>query len=317
MDSVSVQDSKKNTKNKINLVDFKIIRGDPLITGNVSLDRVKFLPVVCLLDSGATLSFIREGCKLLEGQRRYTYPRAKEIRMIDGSTSKLGSITQYVNATMHLGPGLFPIRQKLDIAELGGPDIILGADFHHRNQVKVDWETMTLLFPNKFIHAVHIDPNAPGIEDAVTVRRAWVELEEDSEEWDDPMGAYHLYEGIRYGSAHPSEFLNGLGSLVTPEPSDDEVQGRSGTPTEEYRPTPPETGETDFDYLGDEDWEDMEADQIKELVPAEFHGYLDVFRKSLADKLPPHRDSDHRIELIPEAKLKASGIYKLGKLELD
>src|SRR5690606_15916512 len=36
---------------------------------------------------------------------------------------------------------------------------------------------------------------------------------------------------------------------------------------------------------------------LKELVPPEYHAYLDLFDKSNADHLPPHRPYDHRIQI--------------------
>ena len=40
-----------------------------------------------------------------------------------------------------------------------------------------------------------------------------------------------------------------------------------------------------------------EDDKIKGLVPAEYHEFLPLFKKDIADTLPPHRPYDHKISL--------------------
>lgn len=35
------------------------------------------------------------------------------------------------------------------------------------------------------------------------------------------------------------------------------------------------------------------------VLPPEYHDYLDMFSQTETDKLPPHRDADHKIELEP------------------
>ena len=52
-------------------------------------------------------------------------------------------------------------------------------------------------------------------------------------------------------------------------------------------------------------------------VPEEFHEFADVFSKKEADKLPPHRPSDHRIELVEGAKPSQGPIYNLSPVELE
>jgi len=37
---------------------------------------------------------------------------------------------------------------------------------------------------------------------------------------------------------------------------------------------------------------------VKNKLPKEYHNFLDVFDRSEANKLPPHRPSDYKIKLV-------------------
>ncbi|KNE99357.1 hypothetical protein PSTG_07475, partial [Puccinia striiformis f. sp. tritici PST-78] len=54
---------------------------------------------------------------------------------------------------------------------------------------------------------------------------------------------------------------------------------------------------------------------VKELVPKCYHAYLDMFRKTEAQKLPPRRRYDFRVDLLPGATPQASRIIPLSPAE--
>lgn len=71
-----------------------------------------------------------------------------------------------------------------------------------------------------------------------------------------------------------------------------------------------EDDETDVD---DEDNEQV----LKQQIPAEYHDYLDLFRKKEGEKLPPHRPHvDHKIELVPDGKTSFGPLYNLSPAEM-
>jgi len=47
-------------------------------------------------------------------------------------------------------------------------------------------------------------------------------------------------------------------------------------------------------------------------VPTHLHEFADIFLKESFDELPPHREWDHAIELVPGAKLRDCKIYPLS-----
>ena len=60
--------------------------------------------------------------------------------------------------------------------------------------------------------------------------------------------------------------------------------------------------------------------EIKERLPDEYHDFLDVFDKSKADELPPHRAYDHKLEFMDDSdksKLPKSRIYPMSGHKLE
>lgn len=51
-------------------------------------------------------------------------------------------------------------------------------------------------------------------------------------------------------------------------------------------------------------------------VPTHFHNHLKVFDQARADQLPPHRDSDHEIKLIPDSTPPHGPLYSMSEDEL-
>lgn len=68
----------------------------------------------------------------------------------------------------------------------------------------------------------------------------------------------------------------------------------------------------------EEDEEVLELDQIRLKLPVHLQDLADVFSKIDSEKLPPHRDYDHKI-VIEEgaAPLTASPLYKMNEVELQ
>jgi hypothetical protein len=63
--------------------------------------------------------------------------------------------------------------------------------------------------------------------------------------------------------------------------------------------------------------EDDKKPDIHTIVPPEYHDYLKIFEKANADKLPPHRPSDHTIPLTDGVKPPFGPLYSLSHPELE
>ncbi|HYP42903.1 MAG TPA: hypothetical protein VEQ18_02670, partial [Candidatus Nitrosocosmicus sp.] len=59
-----------------------------------------------------------------------------------------------------------------------------------------------------------------------------------------------------------------------------------------------------------------EINQIKEMVPVDYHDFIQLFTKEDADKIPPHRYIDHAIDLVDGKQPSFGPLYNMSKLEL-
>ncbi len=58
-------------------------------------------------------------------------------------------------------------------------------------------------------------------------------------------------------------------------------------------------------------------EEVKAKLPSEYHDYLDVFDRAMADQLPPHRPYDHKIELTGERTSPRSRLYHMSGYKLQ
>jgi len=62
---------------------------------------------------------------------------------------------------------------------------------------------------------------------------------------------------------------------------------------------------------------DEDGDHIKVTILPEYQDYADIFSQERINALPGHTKYDHRVDLVPDAKLPDGPIYPLSKKELD
>lgn len=55
---------------------------------------------------------------------------------------------------------------------------------------------------------------------------------------------------------------------------------------------------------------------MRSKLPSEYHDYLDVFDRAKANEMPPHWASDHKIELLGNARPPQSRAYKMSEYKL-
>ena len=58
-----------------------------------------------------------------------------------------------------------------------------------------------------------------------------------------------------------------------------------------------------------------DMDTVREALPPEYRDFADVFSKSRAEALPPHRPYDHKIDIDDEGKVPFRPIYRLSQVE--
>jgi hypothetical protein len=86
---------------------------------------------------------------------------------------------------------------------------------------------------------------------------------------------------------------------------------------EEYDPfAEPKITGPQFDEALSQNERAEETNQLQEQIPPMYHEFLDIFRqKEETETLPPSRDYDMRIDLIPQAKLAVAPLYQLTENE--
>jgi len=62
---------------------------------------------------------------------------------------------------------------------------------------------------------------------------------------------------------------------------------------------------------------DEDGDDIKFKILSEYQDYADIFSQERINALPEHTKYDHRVDLVPVAKVPDGPIYPLSKKELD
>ena len=64
----------------------------------------------------------------------------------------------------------------------------------------------------------------------------------------------------------------------------------------------------------------LTLEEIKKRLPEDYHDYIDVFDRTKADNLPPHRPYDHKLEFIDnidKSRLPRSRIYLILGYKLE
>ena len=129
-------------------VKFAVSDNEAFLVARVSVDRINFSPVACLLDTGATINLIRRDSKLLKTAKICRYAQPRKLELADGSISSFAPIETFTMATFQFGLGVPPKRIKLDIADLGGTEVILGGRFFKDGKIVMDWDKNELEFPS-------------------------------------------------------------------------------------------------------------------------------------------------------------------------
>ena len=57
--------------------------------------------------------------------------------------------------------------------------------------------------------------------------------------------------------------------------------------------------------------------QIRNLVPREYHDYITLFEEEERKDLPPHRHNDHKVELDPTKDVPNKKLYPMKEKELE
>ncbi|SOV07075.1 uncharacterized protein UDID_18713 [Ustilago sp. UG-2017a] len=236
-----------------------------------------------MIDSGATTNFIDSRFATLHSLPLTSKPLAETLLLADGKTQVV--ISKEVQLSC-LVAELFPADITFQVTDLGLCPIILGLPWLKGANPSIDWQSGNIttqsppLTPSPMAPSQLLSPTLPSASLDIDVI--------DAIAFDQSLQSDCLTSGTLYPSPVQSQHL-----LATTTTSSDTTATSSDT-----------TMALAYDA------------GLPDIIPQEYHQYLDVFSRVKADKLPPHRTYDHQIPLEEGKSPPFGPIYSLSEHEL-
>jgi len=246
---------------------------------SVELNDGILLPTYALVDCGATgYAFVDE-----EFARDHNLPLFKlkqpcSLEVIDGRPVESGMITYLTKVEMNINNHREII--PMFITKLGHYSLVLGLRWLRHHDVDISFAKNSLTFNSDFCLSHYCPRNA------VTIMGISI----------DPP------EKINISMIARSTFIRTVKKGVIAA----------------FKTTLFELDRALHNYENkDNNKPATEENRIKELVPEDYHKFLPLFKKAVAEVLPPHRPYDHKIPLREEFTPPFGPLYSLSKLDLQ
>jgi len=289
---------------------------------------VKGRAVVILIDSGATGCFIRSSFVEENRFQQSDLPQQSVVTLADGSQRTTGSLI--AGASIRIGS----YSDKLDLVSLPltGYDVILGMPWLYHYNPMIDWRKKTIRFKDdlKKSHDFKGVVVSKSIREPVEVASSSSSPSQSpslSRDIKDPDSSTRINNvastqkrrfQAHAGSPPHQEQNQDSAFLMWVKDSDDFSRVERATSTGTYRISDYES--TSFSlhsFTEDLDRtlskEAAELDRIRKQVVDE---YRDAFPDELPAGLPPSREVDHRIELVPNSQPPSRPTYRMSATEL-
>jgi hypothetical protein len=277
--------------------------------------------VEALWDTGATECYMDVGLLEEIGEIGRSYAKPIELRLFDGGPSSAGSISKYYDTTMRVSKNGGPIGIRFNITKLLNKGVVIGRRWLSRNNGILDLGESTLRIrsstKNGERHATLAAVTTPY----------WNIAKQCSHPNNIPIGKPSRWNfGTKnYVDRHPREqepiscmppgavsILAALAGEVSEETSENTREGTYGDYSEEHQTPPMGDGISDFSSTLADVEDQLEEHELMKILPAEYHGYIDIFRPSSATgSLAPTRDYDMKIELKPDSRMPVAKLYQL------
>ncbi|KAJ1573896.1 hypothetical protein NDA12_004071 [Ustilago hordei] len=229
-----------------------------------------------MIDSGATTNFIDSRFATLHSLPLTSKPLAETLLLADGKTQVV--ISKEVQLSC-LVAELFPADITFQVTDLGPCPIILGLPWLKGANPSIDWQSGNITMRSPPLTP---SPMAPSQLLSPTLPSASLDIDViDAIAFDQSLQSDCLTSGTLYPSPVQSQHL-----LATTTTSSDTTMALA------------------YDA------------GLPDIIPQEYHQYLDVFSRVKADKLSPHRTYDHQIPLEEGKSPPFGPIYSLSEHEL-
>lgn len=251
---------------------------DVYINGNISTDA--------MVDGGATSCFVDQAFVEKFNIPLRTKTKPEVLKVVDGRESQAGMVTHEVDLLM-----LYKTHEEyivFQVTKLADYPIILGKSWLNTHDPLIQYSTNTLDF----------DPVVCG----------------------DHMGSVDSAPLVDPTSASPQEPLKESPAepVVPPSCATLSVKSLHRTARKEKLQIFRVSAQQVMDYLNQTELSpEEEMDILVRKIPEKYHDMLPLFSKEGANQLPPHREIDHAINLVPGAKYPLAPLYDMTPLELQ
>ena len=253
-------------------------------------DGPSSLPTHALVDCGATgYAFVDEEFARDHNLPLFKLKQPRSLEVIDGRPVESGMITHLIKVEMNINNHreIIPIF----ITKLGHYPIVLGLPWLQRHDVDISFAKNSLTFNSNFCLS-HCCPR-----NAVIIIGISINPPEKINAPTDPPEKIHI--SMIAGSTFTRTLRKNKGIIAA------------------FKMTLFELDRALRNYENKNKEPLTEEDKINELVPKNYHEYLPLFKKAVAEMLPPHRPYDHKIPLKEGFTPPFGPLYSLSKLELQ
>lgn len=248
-------------------------------------------PAIFLLDCGATGNFIRSEFVVDHQLKSSSLPSPDVITLADGSKQSAGSIVNA--ASLRIGS----YTDQLDFVSLPlvGYDVILGMPWLDHYNPSIDWKSRKMKFVGEDgkQHDIKCTAGSPAKSVPVSVKPKSGSCRSSGSGSTLNVIAYkQLKHQLR---TRPDEFVSGF--FVFPQDL-----------------LAPSSNESVLNNINSEIKDEGGTSAAARRLVAE---YRDVFPDDLPPGLPPAREVDHKIELIPGSSPPSRPTYRMSATELE
>jgi len=260
------------------VLEEELLDGNHIVISMELNDEISCLPTHALVDSGATgYAFADEEFVRDHNLPMFKLKNPRSLEVIDGRPVESGAITHITKISANINGH----KEELPmfITKLGHYPIVLGLPWMRRHDISISFSKNTITFDSNFCLTHCCPKNAVSIQ------------------------------GI---SIHPPEKLSI--ALIAGSTFTRTLRRKKGI-IAAFKMTLYEIDRALKQYEKAEPL--TEDDKIKELVPEDYHEFLPLFKKAVAEVLPPHRSYDHKIPLKEGFTPPFGPLYSLSKPELQ
>ena len=247
-------------------------------------EKDEMIETKTLLDCGARGIFLDQNITWKHNLRTTKLEQPIRARNIDGTDNKQGTICFYTDLNIKIGDQTF--QERFYITGLGNQKVLLGLSWLRKHNPEIDWEKGMVAWRNSEWSKNLVKQWRQKRESIRKEQQLSMEEEED-------------LELIKNHSSNPLLDMDMI--LLVFLNLEDEVWINTKTNmatslaaevnSKKPEPTP------------------------KQLVPEEYHKYLDIFDEEKANRYLESRSWDHKIEMKPGFELKSFKTYNLTQEE--